>query len=185
MNGAIADHGYWLRRLDDGQLWDRPLALALFGLFGGQRVLDMGCGRGWYTQIWRQAGIVVDAIDGSPWVADDVPGAVVVDLALPYDPPQKYDWVFCLEVGEHIPQEYECQFLDNVCNAATAGVVLSWAIPGQSGTGHVNCRDNAYVIAEMQRRGWVYNSGKATAIRSICQLPYLHDTLMIFLKKTY
>ena len=62
-------------------IWDRKLALALVGLFMGQRVLDMGCGRGHYTIPWRASGIEVDAIDGSPWVPHVVKDARVVDLA--------------------------------------------------------------------------------------------------------
>lgn len=166
-------------------IWDRNLALALIGLFMGRRVLDMGCGQGIYTNAWREMGIEVDALDGSPWVTEMVNGAKVVDLAMPLleapDPP--YDWVFCLEVGEHIPAEYESTFLDNICLCTRAGTVLSWAVPGQPGHGHFNCRKNSYVIKKMRERGFTYDHGSTFALRAVCELPYLRRTLMVFARQ--
>jgi hypothetical protein len=43
----------------------------------------------------------------------------------------KVDWVICLEVGEHIPKQFENILFDNMCNHATEGIIMSWAFPGQ------------------------------------------------------
>ena len=41
--------------------------------------------------------------------------------------------VMSLEVGEHIPADYEAIFLDNLARHAKEGVLLSWARPNQGG----------------------------------------------------
>ena len=45
-----------------------------------------------------------------------------------------YDWILCLEVGEHIPKKYESVLIDNIASHARVGAVISWAIPGQGVT---------------------------------------------------
>ena len=43
-----------------------------------------------------------------------------------------------LEVGEHLPKEFEDIFINNLDNNNNYGIVLSWAIKGQGGYGHYN-----------------------------------------------
>jgi hypothetical protein len=90
--------------------------------------------------------------------------------------------VLCLEVGEHIPLEYEQIFIDNVCRHCDSRMVLSWAIPGQGGIGHVNCRDNDYIIAQIARRGFVFNQLLTDYLRDDIEMGvrYFKDTLMVF-----
>ena len=52
---------------------------------------------------------------------------------------------FSLEVAEHIPLENEEAYLDNCCKLCEIGCILSWALPGQGGLGHVNEQPNEYV----------------------------------------
>ena len=54
-----------------------------------------------------------------------------LDLTLPQYGLPLYDWVMSLEVAEHIPQDYEAIFIDNIVRHAREGVVLSWAVPGR------------------------------------------------------
>lgn len=181
----IGPHGQWLDSHEDGQLWDRPLAEKLVGIFAGHSVLDMGCGLGWYMRVWRVAGIDVVGVDGSPTVLGLGLGCHQRDLAeplsMPYDP-CVYAWVFCLEVGEHIPLEYANTFLNNVAKYAGIGVVLSWAVPGQAGHGHVNCQPNSWVIGQMAARGFSIDHGMAAELRAVVELEYLRNTIMVFRK---
>jgi hypothetical protein len=90
--------------------------------------------------------------------------------------------VFCLEVGEHIPVQYEQTFIDNVCRAAKNDIVLSWAIIGQGGDGHVNCRNNDYVINQMAIRGFTIDIGKSNQLRNCANLFWFKNTVMYFKK---
>jgi len=49
-----------------------------------------------------------------------------------------------LEVAEHIPKHLEERFTQTVHRHVKIGgyLMLSWAVEGQGGLGHVNCRNN-------------------------------------------
>ena len=59
--------------------------------------------------------------------------------------PGLHDAVLSLEVGEHIPEDYEDIYLENLDRHADKIIILSWAVPEQGGFGHVNERDNGYI----------------------------------------
>ena len=87
----------------------------------------------------------------------------------------------CLEVGEHIEPEHEAIVLDNIANSATKKIIMSWAIPGQGGFGHVNCRENDYIIAQMQARGWKHNPEESDFLRARCSgCDWFKNTIMVF-----
>ena len=75
------------------------------------------------------------------------------DLSQPLSLGRKFDWVMSLEVGEHIPRQFEHTFISNIVNHATTGIVLSWAVVGQRGTGHINTRSNAHIASGARTRG--------------------------------
>lgn len=87
-----------------------------------------------------------------------------------------------LEVGEHIPKEYEHILIDNICNAAEHGVILSWAIKGQGGAGHVNCQNNAYIIDVMRGKGFAYDTDASSTLRKNATLSWFKNTVMVFRK---
>jgi hypothetical protein len=86
-----------------------------------------------------------------------------------------------LEVGEHIPKDYELVFLHNLCSASD-NIVLSWAIEGQSGLGHVNCQNNDYIIEKLSTFGYIYDSVTSEEARNFAELPWFKNTLMFFNK---
>ncbi len=68
------------------------------------------------------------------------------------------DIMISLEVAEHIPTEFEANFLDKLTRHAKEGLLLSWAVVGQAGYAHVNNRPLEHVITQLQRRGFRLNS---------------------------
>ena len=62
-----------------------------------------------------------------------------------------------IEVGEHIPAELESKFLNNLVNSARRMVVLTWAMPGQGGEGHVNGQTAEAIVEKMKIREGVNN----------------------------
>ena len=93
----------------------------------------------------------------------------------------KTTWVVSIEVGEHIPKSKESEFLDNLAYLAEAGLIISWAAPGQGGHGHINEQPSAYIIKEMSKRNFAYQAdftsvlSRATAVNC-----YLQRTLLVF-----
>ena len=148
-------------------------------------VWDLGAGIGEYTDYLYHSGYQrITAVDGTSY-----PNTLPVphdfhDLTTPVPHWWQRGHVICLEVGEHIPEEHLDTFLDNVCGlvATDHKLVLSWAVPGQEGIGHVSCRPNTWVIAECERRGLVYQEHATEEARESVSnyCAYFRDTLLIF-----
>ena len=182
----IGPTGCWLQR-DEPHAFDKHLCttLAWYLCFEDvNEVLDLGCGDGSYGRSFRGMGLYVLEIDGNPFVNAMTEGhGVCRDLSQPLDILQgTYDCVMSLEVGEHIPREFEQTFLDNVCRYAGNLIVLSWAIEGQAGLGHVNCRNNDYIIEQMRLRRFVHDEKTSLMLREAAQIPWFKDTVMVFRK---
>lgn len=105
-------------------------------------VLDVGCGQGAWSSIWRDLGISdLVGLDGDYVDRDKllIPETSFLghDLTDEFDLGRKFDLVQCLEVAEHIPKEAAPQLIQSLCRHS--GLVLfSAAPPGQGGDGHIN-----------------------------------------------
>lgn len=118
--------------------------------------------------------------DGAANIDEFTGGKIAyVDLSSPVNLGGPFDWVMSLEVGEHIPQSGEKNFLDNLVKHACVGVVLSWAVLGQPGHGHVNCHSNDYIRKEMLSRGLVTDK-VAVKLRAMVDIAHFKNTLMVF-----
>ena len=161
------------------------LAKALSEVFSGNApIVDLGCGMGSYALLLEENGFDVSAYDGTP----DLDSISVfhpiqeLDLTEPFSFEERSD-ILCLEVGEHIHPEHEQQFLDRLVRNAKNRIILSWAIPGQGGNGHVNELSNDYIIEQMKKRGAIYNSHCSLYLRSTMKgddLWWFENTLMVF-----
>jgi hypothetical protein len=124
-----------------------------------------------------------DSFDGAPFTEHTTGNLVsFLDLSVPiYHLPQ-YDWVMSLEVAEHIPAKFESIYLDNLARHAIEGVILSWAVPGQSGTSHVNNRDFNYVKSQMEKRGFRHDAVATENLKKIATLFWFKKNINVFRK---
>jgi Methyltransferase domain len=177
----IHPDGYWLSQ-EEGHVFDPALARELEHFLYGKSVCDFGCGMGHYVHWLRKCGVECDGYDGNPNTYELTLGAChTLNLAKPVDLTKRYDVVTCLEVAEHIPKQYETVFLDNLARHAKEMILLSWAVPGQLGDGHVNCRMNSYVIYRLWQRGFRLQTAETIYLRTHCSFWSPH-TLMVFSK---
>ena len=88
--------------------------------------------------------------------------------------------VLSLEVGEHLPKEFEDAFIENLHRHNARGMVLSWATKGQGGTGHVNEQDNDYVKAAVCAMGYANDLEAERELRSAARFSYFQRTVMVF-----
>ena len=119
------------------------------------RVVDVGCGEGWWAHEFAQHGcevIGVDGayVDGSPLGSRFLPH----DLAhpLPGHLAGRFDLAVCLEVGEHLPAARSEGLVRDLVDLAPV-VLWSAAIPGQGGVGHVTERWPTYWTDLFSQRG--------------------------------
>lgn len=82
------------------------------------------------------------------------------------------DWVVSFEVAEHIPPgPPEAAFLDNIARHARTGLVMSWAVPGQAGHHHVNCRARPHVLAALAGHGFALDEHLTAELRGLTRYP--------------
>jgi hypothetical protein len=179
--------------------FDPGFGAALSIFLGTASVYDIGAGVGQLAVCFHllqskvdymgfDGGNNIESLWGRNWPVNGnshhvIPSICWIDASLPISLPPR-DWVISIEVGEHIPFPSESQFLDNLAQLSSKGVILSWAVPGQGGRWHVNERSNAYIIAQMGKRGLWYDDAITMALRRTVQAHlYLQKTLMVFRKE--
>lgn len=107
-----------------------------------------------------------------------------VDLTQPLHL-KRTDWVISSEVGEHIPHVFEKQVIANLHAHNCKGVILTWAVLGQGGHGHINCHSNEYLIHIFQELGYTMNQTMTQAMRnSVTSSGWLHGSAMAFERTT-
>lgn len=187
------EHGVWLTNTYSGHFFDKSLGEELIKLLPHMKLNDIGdfgCGPGWYTYLLHKNGYDINGYDGNPntkeltsLLFNDGFYCQKFDLTDNITTKKPFDMIICLEVGEHIPQKYEETFFSNLVNNAAKYILLSWAIPGQIGWGHINCHTNEYVISKMKQRGFEYDPIISRILRKSSSLHWFKNTIMFFRKE--
>lgn len=136
-----------------------------FLLESGNSVADIGCAIGDYVLWLKEHGIQAIGVEGSEearkyFVTD---GIFVLDLRmdLPITKGCKVDVAFSLEVAEHIEPEFSDIYVSNLCKFSDT-ILISAAIPGQKGHGHVNCQPMEYWVEKFGAFGYQLSPGLMT-----------------------
>jgi 2-polyprenyl-3-methyl-5-hydroxy-6-metoxy-1,4-benzoquinol methylase len=184
----ISNTGFWNiegAQFDCEHVYDVSLSNTLCSIaevLGIDKAYDFGCGSGKYVHALRQHGIHATGFDGNP-VTANIPHCVVQDLTsnFQYEP---VDFMMCLEVGEHIPKEFESTLLSQIDKHLNPNgtLVLSWAIEGQCGLGHVNCQNNEYIIRTIESMGYTFKDAPSKLLRESSTLWWFKNTILVFKK---
>ena len=181
----IQENGAWLtKKLRFEEIDDKLCAgiLELLNRNNIKKLYDFGCGTGSYVEAFTKEGIDATGFDGNPSVVE-IKNCQLMDLTTVCNLPP-VECVICLEVGEHIPRQYEGVFLSNIDRALKNNgiLVLSWAIPGQCGFGHVNEQSNNYVKSILQSMNYENLALDENKLRENTSIPFFKDTVMVFRK---
>jgi len=175
MGARINFRGYWEDETDERHGVDPSLAFSLRKFFTKEAynhhsqkltIIDIGCGNGYYTKYLNLYPLHCVGYDGNPnteKITDNL--CKVADFTV-RQILGKRDWVLSLEVGEHIPSEFEDIFIDNLDKHNKEGMVISWAIEGQGGDGHVNCHNNDYVTNKICKLGYKLDINNTQFLRN-------------------
>jgi hypothetical protein len=129
---------------------------------------DFGAGVGQVGHALRAVlpSLEYHGYDGAGNIEEFTKGYVkFADLTKPLNLKQT-DYVLSAEVGEHIPNQFEQQVIQNLHAHNCKGIVLTWAVLGQGGNGHVNCHSNEYLINIFENLGYRYNHRTSQLLRN-------------------
>ena len=114
--------GYWTSKQRETHVTCNELKLYLLNYYkkhNAKKVLDLGCGKGEYIKFLKKYNINAIGVDNCD-ICKDIE---IYDLTKPYY--NHSDYVQTFEVGEHIPNKYESIFIQNICNNAQKGIIMS------------------------------------------------------------
>ncbi len=154
------------------------VAEAVYQVFRPASLADLGCGCGVYSHLFKLKGVKVTALDGVlPPPEHSFPVEVIKrDLTEPLKNVWgQFDLALCLEVAEHIPEEFSDIFLTNL-TGFSGRLVMSAAPPGQGGQHHVNEQPRRYWARKLAALGFAYNrraSGRILKILETSRPPYM------------
>lgn len=190
--GAFSELTMLDRKLagESGWYLDKGLLLGLVRLIpDGASVGDLGAGSGHYSAFLNATNrYTAHAFDGAE-SAEQISSGRVRHARL--DDPnlwlgQQFDWVMCLEVGEHVPIERERFFVDNIVRHAVKGIVLSWSLHPdevQGSTVHPNAKRT---LAEVERAVidvapfFVVDKEAGQTLRELATVPWLRESVTVF-----
>jgi cyclopropane fatty-acyl-phospholipid synthase-like methyltransferase len=167
--------------------YDPKLCDALVNFFTENKcstLIDVGCGKGDYVKELVKENIKAVGFDGNketPLLSNNK--CKVFDFSKDCEALGVYDWVLSLEVGEHLPPCYENIFINNLHKLNKKGIVLSWAVEGQKGFGHFNCRNNDYIKNKFISMGYENIIEQEEKLRNSSTKPWFKNTIMVFRKK--
>jgi len=178
----IHKSGYWTELDLNDHVIDNSLCNEIISFIKEENLkncIDIGCGNGFYTDEISK-NIQCIGIDGNPQTktSDNI---FVQDITKKFNY-GKFDVVLCLEVGEHIDKKYESTILKNITNHVGKYLIISWAIPGQSGYGHVNCNSNEYIKEKIEKMNFKNNISLENRFRNSSSLDWFKNTIMVFEK---
>jgi SAM-dependent methyltransferase len=185
----ISDTGAWNitgSKFEESHAYDERLSDSLINYaktLNIKKSYDFGCGGGKYVENFRKHGIEAFGIDGNP-ITSSFPFCSVQDLTSKFQL-EPVNFLLCLEVCEHVPKEYEDILLDTLDRHLLPGgtLVISWAIVGQSGLGHVNCQNNDYVLNKFNSLGFNYDESASLTLRKNVKLSWFSNTILVFNKE--
>jgi SAM-dependent methyltransferase len=147
---------------------------------GARSVLDIGCGNGDCVKVLDRRGLYARGVDGNPLVAKMCELCATADISKPVRGEKFFDAVISLEVGEHIPKEFEFGFLFNLLHSNPKQIVLSWFPHDGEGIGHVNPKTNDEVKLMMGRLSYVSDDRAEARLRSAATHWWFKLSLMAF-----
>lgn len=159
MSDTVYNKDFYKDQQDGSLISAQEVWPVLFQYFKPKSVIDIGCGVGTWLAAIDQLGIKdYLGVDGD-YVNENelyIPKERFqsFDLTKSYNPSRKYDLAISLEVGEHLPDTSSGDLVNTLTNAADV-VLFSAAIPGQTGTYHINEQWPEYWAAKFAAKGFV------------------------------
>ena len=119
-------------------------------------IIDVGCGGGEFINEFKQSGVSAIGVEGDwvlPLYEKHPEWLIIANLSEKIEIKTVFDIALCLEVAEHIHESFSDTLIENLVSLSNR-IVFSAAIPGQSGTGHINLRYPEYWAKKFAKHGF-------------------------------
>ncbi|MGB2651416.1 MAG: class I SAM-dependent methyltransferase [Candidatus Omnitrophota bacterium] len=149
--------------------WTGDFCNIILKLFGPSSVIDFGCGTGDILAPFESKGIQVKGVDGSKanrkYSKIKPENFILYDLRKGYDPGERYDLCFCLEVAEHIAEKYSDTLIETLTTSSET-VIFTAASPGQEGKNHVNLKPYEWWQEKFEDRGFLLDTNMTDQLKA-------------------
>jgi SAM-dependent methyltransferase len=153
-------------------------------------VVDVGCGTGQILLSFQKSGVSGRGLEYSDAALEicrerglDVQK---FDLEQEAQPSLRADLVVSTEVAEHLPPRCADRYVDLLCSIADTAFITA-AIPGQTGTDHVNEQPNAYWIEKFAQRSFGFEEEQSHRWRrewaAANVAPFYRESAMLFKRR--
>lgn len=151
-------------------------------------VVDFGCNVGEWTATAAELGAEIMGVDGNHHAEKLLfprEAFRVADLRQPLDLGRRFDLAICLEVAEHLPEEFADTLVATIAKHSRR-VLWSAAPPGQGGYMHVNCQPRKYWADKFAAHGLHEDPRLCTTFQALPIPSYYASNLTMFAKaQTY
>lgn len=157
----------------------------IYRSFNPKSVVDIGCGTGEILKILTASkGIDCQGIEG-PWIEscpERFSNTKVADLRNFIPLKKKFDVTICLEVAEHLEERFASNLISTLTSSSDI-VLFSAAIPGQSGTEHINLRYPEYWAKHFWNKGFaLYLDPREDFLKNFNIAPWYQQNTLVFRK---
>lgn len=146
-------------------------------------IVDFGCGLGiylnWFKRLGAQKILGVDGFDLEYSFLETPEEYHKSDLSSPVDLGKRFDLVNCLEVIEHIPEEFSLNLIKTLDLHAKRYILFSAAGVGQGGKGHINCQPLSHWAKIFSSLGWAPLVPESMFVRCVASLSWFRKNLVL------
>ena len=147
--------------------------------FGAKKVLDLGAGEGHAAAYFADKGCQVLAVDNDVDAIENSEHPIAQhDFTTGAFIGGRFDMVYMAEFVEHLPEE--CLPHLSEALSSTNLVLMTYAIPGNEGVGHVNLQEEPYWVQWMANQGFNLDIEMTTAIRAKAKHVHFKNRGLVF-----
>jgi cyclopropane fatty-acyl-phospholipid synthase-like methyltransferase len=176
---------HWREGLAEFDSQNELIALAIMCAFTKPKSwLDVGCGTGAMAHVAKRNNIEAVGVDQ---LVEYEAFMLNHDLRFPFNLERTFALVTCIEVAEHLEEQYEGVICDTLARHIAEGgrLVFTAAKPGQGGYNHFNCQPQKYWRDRLESRGLKYSQSDTLRLAEIWKwtftsLHHLEDNLQVF-----
>lgn len=161
---------------------DSGLANEIGKIYKNKSIIDLGAGLGQYCKVISKY-TTCHPYDGAKNIEIVTKGKVkFLNIADKINFDCLHDVVMSIEVGEHIPKEYEDIYIENLIKCSRNIVIITWARKEQGGFSHINEKDKNEVASLFESKGLKWDDSIHNKLFSKSKIPYIRNNLMVFSK---